>query len=82
MRDLISREYLLNTFSKNSIFQKVTNAEGKNVIEIIQDAPVAFDIDGLIKYIEEKTEQCFNNCDFEAKSLLEDIVDNINEQNQ
>lgn len=41
MNDLISRQYLLDIFSKNSIFQKITNAEGKSVIDIIQDAPKA-----------------------------------------
>lgn len=37
--DLISREALISVLDKNSIFQKVTNAEGKNTIEIINEQP-------------------------------------------
>lgn len=43
MNDLISRQYLIDIFSKNSIFQKITNAEGKSVIDIIQEAPKTTD---------------------------------------
>jgi len=40
MKDLISRSALLKVLNKNSIFQKVTNSEGKNVIEIVNEQPI------------------------------------------
>lgn len=48
--DLISRKALLYIFNKNIIFEHVTNAEGKNVIEIIKEQPTVFNVE---KYIEQ-----------------------------
>lgn len=39
MGDLISRSALINVLNRNSIFQKITNVEGKNTIEIINEQP-------------------------------------------
>lgn len=57
--DLVSKEYLLNAFSHNSIFSKITNAEGKNVLEIIEDAPTTLNLRDLMASFEcaEMTEQ-------------------------
>lgn len=38
---MINRQKLIEELEKNSIFRKVTNAEGKNVIEIIESQPPA-----------------------------------------
>ena len=38
---MINRQKLIEELEKNSIFRKVTNAEGKNVIEIIESQPAA-----------------------------------------
>ena len=36
---MIDEKRLIEELSKNSIFEKITNAEGKNVIEIINEQP-------------------------------------------
>ena len=36
---MIDEKMLIEILSKNSIFEKITNAEGKNVFEIIDDLP-------------------------------------------
>lgn len=61
--DLISRKALLDIFSKNSIFEHITNAEGKNVIEIIKEQPTAYDTDKVIDEIRkfEICGKCMNN---------------------
>lgn len=38
---MIDEKKLIEVLSKNSIFEKITNAEGKNVIEIIKEQPQA-----------------------------------------
>lgn len=52
--DLISRNALLSVLSKNSIFQKITNAEGKNVIEIINEQPIAYNLIRVVDKLEEE----------------------------
>ncbi len=54
--DLISRSALIEAFSKNSIFTKVTNAEGKNVLEIINDQPIAYDVEKVVAELEEEVD--------------------------
>lgn len=46
--DLISRKALLDIFRRNSIFEHITNAAGKNVIEIIKEQPTAYDMDKVL----------------------------------
>lgn len=36
---MIDEKKLIEELSKNSIFEKITNAEGKNVFEIIEEQP-------------------------------------------
>lgn len=36
---MIDEKKLIKELSKNSIFEKITNAEGKNVFEIIEEQP-------------------------------------------
>lgn len=36
---MIDEKKLVEILSKNSIFEKITNAEGKNIFEIIDDMP-------------------------------------------
>ena len=36
---MIDEKKLIKELSKNSIFEKITNAEGKNIFEIIEDQP-------------------------------------------
>ena len=36
---MIDERKLIKELSKNSIFEKITNAEGKNIFEIIEDQP-------------------------------------------
>lgn len=36
---MIDEKKLIEILSKNSIFEKITNAEGKNIFEIIDDMP-------------------------------------------
>ena len=36
---MIDEKKLIGELSKNSIFEKITNAEGKNVFEIIEEQP-------------------------------------------
>ena len=36
---MIDEKKLIEILSKNSIFEKITNAEGKNVFEIIEEQP-------------------------------------------
>lgn len=38
---MIDEKKLIEILSKNSIFEKITNAEGKNIFEIIKDQPQA-----------------------------------------
>lgn len=42
MSDLISRQYVLNKLLRNNIFKAITNAEGQSAIDIVQNAPDAF----------------------------------------
>ena len=51
--DLISRNELLDRFNRNSIFRSVTNAAGKNVLEIIEEQP-GYDVEELAAYICDK----------------------------
>lgn len=50
--DLISRKALLDIFRRNSIFEHITNAAGKNVIEIIKEQPTAYDMDKVTEQLE------------------------------
>ena len=50
--DLISRSSLLEKFRKNSIFEHVTNAEDKNVLQIIEEEPCDFDLVAVEKELE------------------------------
>lgn len=61
--DLISRKELLNIFNKNSIFEYTTNAEGKNVVQIIEEQPTAYDADKVVGEIRkfEICGKCMNN---------------------
>lgn len=52
--DLISRSALLSVLGKNSIFQKITNAEGKNVIEIIKEQPIGYNIENVVNELEKE----------------------------
>ena len=36
---MIDEKKMIEELSKNSIFEKITNAEGKNIFEIIEDQP-------------------------------------------
>ena len=36
---MIDEKKLIGELSKNSIFEKITNAEGKNVFKIIEEQP-------------------------------------------
>ena len=36
---MIDEKKLIEILSKNSVFEKITNAEGKNIFEIINDMP-------------------------------------------
>ena len=36
---MIDEKKLIKELSKNSVFEKITNAEGKNVFEIIEEQP-------------------------------------------
>jgi hypothetical protein len=47
MSRLIDADKLIEILSKNSIFRTVTNAEGKSIIEIIEEQPTAFDVDKI-----------------------------------
>ena len=38
---MIDEKKLIEILSKNSIFEKITNAEGKNIFEIIEEQPQA-----------------------------------------
>ncbi len=53
MSRLIDADALIKVLNKNSIFQKVTNSEGKNVIEIINEQPTAHDVDNVVEQLEE-----------------------------
>lgn len=53
MEDLISRQYVLSKFN-NGIFKAITNSEGQSAVDIVQNAPNAFDVDNVIAKITEK----------------------------
>lgn len=63
--DLISRESLLMVLNKNSIFEKITNAEGKNVIEIINEQPTAYSVEKVIAELEGRKEELIEDLDYE-----------------
>ena len=52
MSRLIDADKLIEVLNKNSIFRTVTNAEGKNAIEIIEEQPTAFDVDKVVEQLE------------------------------
>ena len=52
--DLISRNALLSILGRNSIFQKITNAEDKNVIDIINEQPICYDLVRIVNKLEEE----------------------------
>lgn len=54
MSRLIDADKLIEVLNKNSIFRTVTNAEGKNAIEIIEEQPTSFDVDKVLKQLSEK----------------------------
>lgn len=54
--DLISRKSLLDIFSKNSIFEHITNADGKNAIEIIKEQETVCNIGNVIQQLKENEE--------------------------
>jgi hypothetical protein len=63
--DLISRESLLMILNKNNIFEKITNAEGKNVIEIINEQPIAYSVEKVIAELEGRKEELIEELDYE-----------------
>ena len=52
---LVDADKLIEELNKNSIFRTVTNAEGKNAIEIIEEQPTAFDVDKVVEQLEEES---------------------------
>lgn len=48
MSDLISRQYVLSKFN-NGIFKAITNADGLSAIDIVQNAPDAFQVEDVNK---------------------------------
>lgn len=60
MSRLIDADKLIEILSKNSIFRTVTNAEGKSVIEIIEEQTTAFNVDKVIRQLEEE-KNCLEN---------------------
>jgi hypothetical protein len=42
VEQVIDEKKLIEILSKNSIFEKITNAEGKNIFEIIEEQPQAY----------------------------------------
>ena len=63
MGDLISRQALIQKLNKNSIFQKTTNAEGKNTIEIIEDQPTAYNLESVVGQLEAIKKDRFKWCE-------------------
>lgn len=61
--DLISRQALLDIFSRNSVFEHITNADGKNVIEIINNTPAAYDVDKVVERLEQQRGQYFRRAE-------------------
>lgn len=72
--DLISRKALLDIFSRNSIFEHITNAEGRNVIQIIKEQPTAYDVDKVVKKIKELPTHTFETYS-QGYPMDEDFVD-------
>ena len=52
MDDLISRSVLKEAFSKNSIFEKITDSRGMNVLEIIDEQPTAYSVENVVEELE------------------------------
>ena len=57
MSDLISRRALISKLEKTGAFRGITNAEGKNVFEIIKEQPIAFDVDKVIAKLDELSDE-------------------------
>ena len=53
---LIDADKLIEVLRKNSIFRTVTNAEDKSVIEIIEEQPIAYDLDKVVVKIQVQAE--------------------------
>lgn len=53
MSDLISRRHVLNKLNRNSIFKAITNSEGHSAVDIVENAPNAFDIEEVINKLKE-----------------------------
>ena len=48
MGRLIDADLLIEKLKRASIFEKITNAEDKNVFEIIEDIPTAYDVEKVV----------------------------------
>lgn len=51
MARYIDANALIEKLNKNSIFSKITNAEDKSVIDIINEQPTAFDVDAVAEKV-------------------------------
>lgn len=83
---LIDADALIEKLNKNSIFSKITNAEDKSVIDIINEQPTAYDVEVVVeqtKVVFErtvaeilcKTESDFTIADFNIKPFTKKICD-------
>ena len=77
MDDLISRSVLKEAFSKNSIFEKITDSRGMNVLEIIDEQPTAYDVDAVVKELEDIKNAPKRDCPYNTgwKSSVECAIE-------
>ncbi len=61
--DLEEQGQLLKLPCKVGYFEHITNAEDKNVIEIIKEQPNAYDVDKVIKQLEQQKNQYFRRAE-------------------
>lgn len=54
MGRLIDADDLIEKLKRASIFEKITNAEDKNVFAIIDDMPTAYDVEKVVAELESK----------------------------
>lgn len=58
---LVDADALIEKLKRASIFEKITNAEDKNVFEIIDEQPTAYDIEKVVAELEEVKANAFDD---------------------
>lgn len=76
---LIDADALISKLKCNSIFEKITDSRGMNVIEIICEQPTAYDLDKVVAGLENLQDTDTREVYFTKHICLDDAINIVRE---